>query len=155
MKYERSGRCQTVTIDMFWICYFCHAIKAAASQSSLILMSSRNVYRGTGITPEYTDFPTLHHSISSGSSSRCHPENHEQSISEGSVPSRMHSWLASAKAVWQMNTGLLLVLASQAFFSLMNVAVKLLNSIDPPVTVLEVCLSVFIPSFIDLMTYSS
>ena len=54
-----------------------------------------------------------------------------------------------------MNTGLLLVVASQVFFSLMNVAVKMLNSIDPPVTVLEVCLIVFIPSFIDLMTYSS
>ena len=146
MKYERSGRCQTVT---FWICYFCHAIKAAASLSSLILMSSRNVYRGTSITPEYTDFPTLHHSIPSGSSSRRHPENHEQSISnirEGSVPSRMHSWLASAKDVWQMNTGLLLVVASQAFFSLMNVSVKVLNSIDPPVTVLEVCLFVFMYS---------
>ncbi|KAF8174539.1 drug/metabolite transporter superfamily, partial [Pholiota molesta] len=35
------------------------------------------------------------------------------------------------------NTGLLLIAASQAFFSLMNVAVKKLNGIDPPVSTLE------------------
>jgi len=37
------------------------------------------------------------------------------------------------------NTGLLLVTASQAFFALMNVAVKKLNSLDLPVPTLEVC----------------
>ena len=37
-----------------------------------------------------------------------------------------------------MNAGLLLVAASQAFFALMNVAVKKLNSLDPPVPALEV-----------------
>ncbi len=36
------------------------------------------------------------------------------------------------------NTGMLLVAASQAFFSLMNVAVKKLNTIDPPVPAFEV-----------------
>ena len=36
------------------------------------------------------------------------------------------------------NTGLLLVAASQFFFSLMNVAVKKLNSLDKPVPTLEV-----------------
>lgn len=39
------------------------------------------------------------------------------------------------------NTGLLLVTASQGFFALMNVAVKKLNSLDPPVPPLEVCLN--------------
>lgn len=37
------------------------------------------------------------------------------------------------------NTGLLLVASSQVFFSLMDVSVKELNSIDPPVPTLEVC----------------
>jgi hypothetical protein len=36
------------------------------------------------------------------------------------------------------NTGLLLVAASQFFFSLMNLAVKELTTIDPPVPALEV-----------------
>lgn len=41
-------------------------------------------------------------------------------------------------SIYQRNVGLLLVIASQMFFSLMNVAVKKLNSIDPPVSALEV-----------------
>jgi len=42
------------------------------------------------------------------------------------------------KAKVTENIGLLLVAASQAFFSLMNVSVKQLNSIDPPVPALQV-----------------
>lgn len=42
------------------------------------------------------------------------------------------------------NAGLLLVASSQAFFALMNVAVKKLNSLDTPVPTLEVC-----PNFIE------
>lgn len=38
----------------------------------------------------------------------------------------------------QNNAGLLLVAASQAFFSMMNVAVKKLNGLDPPVPAFEV-----------------
>ena len=38
------------------------------------------------------------------------------------------------------NSGLLLVTASQAFFALTNVAVKELNSLNPPVPALQVCL---------------
>ncbi|KAH8113036.1 DUF6-domain-containing protein [Phellopilus nigrolimitatus] len=38
------------------------------------------------------------------------------------------------------NVGLLLVAASQAFFALMNVAVKKLNTLDPPVPTLELVL---------------
>jgi hypothetical protein len=36
------------------------------------------------------------------------------------------------------NAGLMLVAASQAFFAMMNVAVKKLNGLDPPVPVFEV-----------------
>ena len=39
----------------------------------------------------------------------------------------------------QRNTGLLFVLAAQASFALMSVAVTMLNSIDPPTTALKVC----------------
>lgn len=42
------------------------------------------------------------------------------------------------KLLVQRNAGLLLVAASQIFFALMNVTVKALNSMDPPVSALEV-----------------
>lgn len=44
----------------------------------------------------------------------------------------------NVKATIENNTGMLLVAASQAFFSLMNVAVKKLNTIDTPVPAFEV-----------------
>ena len=121
-------------------------------------MSSRSAY--TALTPEYANFPTPHNLILSGldpSSSRLQSEEHEASSlsieEEGSTPSRVHSWLTSAKDVVQRNTGLLLFVASQAFLAFMNVAVKILNTIDPPVTALEVCL--LSPSeFINLMIFS-
>ena len=50
-------------------------------------------------------------------------------------------WVASQSFV-RGNVGLLLVAASQAFFSMMNVFVKVLNSIDPPVPALEVHASI-------------
>lgn len=47
--------------------------------------------------------------------------------------------LASTKEVIDSNTGLLLVVASEGFFAFMNLSVKFLNRIDPPVPTLEVC----------------
>jgi hypothetical protein len=52
--------------------------------------------------------------------------------------SRVRRIWKGAKRAWKGNIGLLLVAASQAFFSLMNVSVKKLNSIDPPVSALQV-----------------
>jgi hypothetical protein len=86
---------------------------------SFFSMSSRRVY--TAITPEYANSPTPH-------------------SPSGLNPSRIHSWLASAKDVVQRNIGLLLFIASQAFLAFMYLAVKILNTIDPPITALEVCL---------------
>jgi len=53
-------------------------------------------------------------------------------------------WLSvrsSVSAFFGKNAGLLLVTASQFFFSAMNISVKWLNSLDKPVPTLEVCLS--------------
>lgn len=44
----------------------------------------------------------------------------------------------TCKSVVRANAGLLLVASSQAFFALMNVAVKKLKSLDTPVPTLEV-----------------
>lgn len=46
--------------------------------------------------------------------------------------------LRRVREVAQANLGLLLVASSQLFFSLMNVCVKKLNSLDPPVPAVEV-----------------
>ncbi|KAJ3562036.1 hypothetical protein NP233_g9827 [Leucocoprinus birnbaumii] len=43
----------------------------------------------------------------------------------------------ATRETYAQNVGLLLIVGSQMFFSLMNVAVKKLNSIDPPVTPLQ------------------
>lgn len=50
----------------------------------------------------------------------------------------MSSVVDSLRRFIAINAGFLLVAASQAFFSLMNLAVKKLNSLDPPVPTLEV-----------------
>jgi|SRR6266404_3150472 len=49
-------------------------------------------------------------------------------------------WKSSRSSFFEDNLGLLLVAASQFFFSAMNVSVKWLNSSDEPVPTLEVCL---------------
>lgn len=53
--------------------------------------------------------------------------------------SRWCSAVVKIGALVKDNAGLLLVMGSQMFLSMVNVAVKQLNSIDPPVPVLEVC----------------
>ena len=116
-------------------------VARAAASFSFPSMSSRNTYMA--ITPEYANFPTPHTGLDP-SSSRLQSEEHDTSSvsveEEGSIPSRIQSWLASAKEIVQRNTGLLLFIASQAFLTFMNLAVKILNTIDPPITALEVCL---------------
>ncbi|KAF9441674.1 hypothetical protein P691DRAFT_683172 [Macrolepiota fuliginosa MF-IS2] len=50
---------------------------------------------------------------------------------------KLYHALEVARGAYRRNVGLLLVVGSQMFFSLMNLAVKKLNSIDPPVSALE------------------
>ncbi|KAF8966159.1 EamA-like transporter family-domain-containing protein [Flammula alnicola] len=105
-------------------------------------MSSRNAY--TALTPEFADFAIPHTPVL--------PNGPPSALQNGSVyehevefashddeggNGKIRTLLASAKGIIKNNTGLLLVAASQAFFSLMNVAVKKLNGIDPPVSTLE------------------
>ncbi|EKM51176.1 uncharacterized protein PHACADRAFT_213054 [Phanerochaete carnosa HHB-10118-sp] len=56
-----------------------------------------------------------------------------------------HDFNLKTRGVIRNNTGMLLVASSQGFFALMNVAVKKLNSLDPPVTPMElVCIRMVI-----------
>jgi hypothetical protein len=106
------------------------------------MASSRTTY--TALTPEFADFAIPHTPVTV--TSRLGPrgeafedESHDTLADDEQGDSgRIRAWLASAKATAKNNTGLLLIAASQAFFSLMNVAVKKLNGIDPPVSTLEV-----------------
>lgn len=52
--------------------------------------------------------------------------------------SRMKVVWRGAVTAFRNNTGILLVASSQFFFALMNVAVKKLNSLDEPMSTLEV-----------------
>ncbi|KAH9051559.1 integral membrane protein DUF6 [Lactarius deliciosus] len=56
-------------------------------------------------------------------------------------PKHAHgTWRSALSSFLDDNTGLLLVAASQVFFSAMNMAVKLLNSLDEPVPTFELIL---------------
>lgn len=52
--------------------------------------------------------------------------------------SRLDIVLSGAREVAQRNTGLLLIVAAQAFFSVVDAIVKILQKVDPPVTTMEV-----------------
>ncbi|KAJ3516602.1 hypothetical protein NLJ89_g1022 [Agrocybe chaxingu] len=51
--------------------------------------------------------------------------------------SRTQGTFEGVREVARRNTGLLLVVGSQAFFSMMNTAVKVLHGVDPPITTLQ------------------
>lgn len=91
--------------------------------------------RATFTTSNYDDFPPSQSAASALSQPVSSPLNEEDLQLGTGHPLTL--W-GKAKAGVKTNAGLLLVAASQAFFSLMNVAVKKLNMIDPPVTALQV-----------------
>jgi len=122
--------------------------------------TSRSAY--TALTPEYADFAIPHTAV--GTQQQQVPSTlHSPTIASYDADSDFegeehegHSGICGLSGVQAVqlrvrevvgrNTGLLLVAASQAFLSLMNVAVKKLNGIDPPVPTLEVCFSLFLVS---------
>jgi len=52
--------------------------------------------------------------------------------------SRLQVFLKAAREVAERNTGLLLIVASEAFFAMMEAAVKILQKVEPPVTTFQV-----------------
>ena len=52
--------------------------------------------------------------------------------------SRLNTLLTDAREVAQRNTGLLLILAAQAFLTIVDAFVKILQKVDPPVTTMQV-----------------
>ncbi|OCH84839.1 DUF6-domain-containing protein [Obba rivulosa] len=99
--------------------------------------TSRTPYQS--LTPEVCNFDiplgTLH--ITSKPTFEAQPRAYEPESLCERIRTRWRRALARAKETVDNNTGMLLVAASQAFFSLMNVAVKKLNSLDDPVPAFE------------------
>ena len=52
--------------------------------------------------------------------------------------SMLQALLTDAREIAERNTGLLLILAAQAFFSVVDAIVKILQHVDPPVTTMQV-----------------
>jgi hypothetical protein len=62
----------------------------------------------------------------------------EETVEASKWTMKKRSLFSSVGEFVSDNTGLLLVLLSQVFFSMMNAAVKQLSTIDPPVSTLQV-----------------
>ncbi|KAJ3747844.1 integral membrane protein DUF6 [Lentinula detonsa] len=64
--------------------------------------------------------------------------NDSNSVKSNAQPTgRFANFLAQLSSLYHSNVGLLLIVTSQAFLALVNVAVKKLNTIDPPVPTFE------------------
>lgn len=104
-------------------------------------MPSKNIY--TRSTQGYATFATTH---TSARSDELDDQSHGNHSGAKTIITKVRAFVAN-------NTGLLLVTASQAFFALMNVAVKKLNSLDPPVPALELIFVRMVITYICCMTY--
>jgi len=115
-------------------------------------MSSRNAY--TALTPDYADFAIPHTAGLSQDAAVSEPPTPEElTDAEAQQTGRWRATYVTTVEIVKSNTGLLLVTGSQAFFSLMNVAVKKLDSIDPPVSTFELIVVRMIITYVCSMTY--
>jgi len=98
-------------------------------------MSSRRIY--PALVPNYATFTVPQH-VSLASNLVAHITS-DENIQEQKLANKIRDG-------FKRNTGLLLITASQVFFASMNVAVKKLNSLDPPVSTMQVpkcCIWIF------------
>jgi len=93
-------------------------------------MTSRTTY--VARTPDVADFATSQYSFIPA------PRPSSSATGLSRVNARWKGLVSQACDIIAGNAGLLLAAASQFFFSVMNLAVKKLNTIDPPVPALEV-----------------
>ncbi|KXN91325.1 hypothetical protein AN958_01300 [Leucoagaricus sp. SymC.cos] len=112
-------------------------------------MTSTHAY--TALSPDYADL--------------AQPTRDSIAIQDVEIPIKGPAFLSAEKwakvrkvaevtrDAYRRNAGLLLVVGSQMFLSLMNVAVKKLNSIDPPVSALELIVVRMAITWICSVTY--
>ena len=108
-------------------------------------MTSINRTTYTSQTPVTTVFLVPYHELPDDSEDLPNPAPATRRItgtkkgsSKMKLPATLRRLYLGTKETIQNNTGMLLIAGSQAFFSLMNVAVKKLNSLENPVPALEV-----------------
>ncbi len=102
---------------------------------------ARSTYAQGASSSSHSELPGGSPFVPDEASPLLHPKYHDSQDSQRNTFGR---WLAaqlSASAFLDNNAGLLLVAASQFFFSAMGISVKWLNSLDEPVSTLEVCIS--------------
>ncbi|KAG6915964.1 hypothetical protein DXG01_009053 [Tephrocybe rancida] len=113
-------------------------------------MSSRNGY--TAMTPKFAQFPSQ--PTTTASSRNDLPSETPTPPDEvDDMELKMSMWRAchlKVVAIVKGNIGLLLITGAQIFHSLMNVAVKKLNAIDPPVSTFEL---IFFITYICSLAY--
>ncbi|KDR72932.1 hypothetical protein GALMADRAFT_252285 [Galerina marginata CBS 339.88] len=109
--------------------------------------------------------PLMHNQVSFVSISYAAPSDHASSsqsparhegegdAAESGEHARRQKAIDGSREFVQQNTGLLLVIASQAFFSLMDAGVKRLHRIDPPVTTLQLIIVRMGITFICCLVY--
>ncbi|KAF8227145.1 hypothetical protein L208DRAFT_1405882 [Tricholoma matsutake] len=99
-------------------------------------MLSRNAY--AALTPDFADFSILPSARGPQSPTLRTGTSEDDELTEDHGRYRWHAALSTVRAAINDHAGFLLVTASQAFFSLMNFSVKVLNTIDPPVSALQI-----------------
>ena len=109
-------------------------ISSGSASSTILTMTSRNGFPAANI--ESTGFIYPRDIQNVGERELLLPQN----TSEGVKRLFKLQVLNDAREVAQRNTGLLLIVAGEAFFAISDAIVQTLQNVDPPVTSLQVCL---------------
>ncbi|KZT65694.1 DUF6-domain-containing protein [Daedalea quercina L-15889] len=93
------------------------------------------------LTPDATTFddniPLARFGTSEADVALRRPDHRDGSASQERLGAKWRAFASKCKTVYKNNIGLLLVATSVAFSSMMSTLVKLMNSIDPPIPMLE------------------
>lgn len=103
-----------------------------------------STYAYTALSPDYADLAQPQHG--EGLVMQDEPVNRGRR-------GKLQRVVEVMRDAYRRNVGLLLVVGSQMFFSLMNLAVKKLNSIDPPVSALQLIVVRMVITWICSVTY--
>ncbi|KAJ3561718.1 hypothetical protein NP233_g10021 [Leucocoprinus birnbaumii] len=101
---------------------------------SFSLMPSTPTYAYTPPSVESERPPPNDNALVAHAHDSGEPDSERTPLQSTKRRGKLQNFVEATQAAYHQNTGLLLVIGSQMFFSLMNLSVKKLNSIDPPVT---------------------
>lgn len=140
-KTASKRDCKYTEVDLFQFVrsksFSIHAVNPRLLQKSSSAMSSRTNYSTITPASDIANFTVP-------------PSRAEETLQDSSSyndasqrkKTQWRRYTTQGLDLIHNNIGLLLVASSELFFSLMNLAVKELNTIEPPVPTLEVCISI-------------